>query len=140
MSEKFAHVQNKFSELAGGAKIGFSNSIFLSERNTADRNRALTYFMNEHKAFPPNTNIMDILDFYFQTCSLEVNVKTLASIAATLANGGICPATGRRILSPETVKNCLILLFSCGMYDYSGAWAFNVGLPAKSGVSGKYLH
>jgi glutaminase len=44
-SEKFAHVQNKFSELAGGAKIGFSNSIFLSERNTADRNRALTYFM-----------------------------------------------------------------------------------------------
>jgi glutaminase len=79
---------------------------------------------------------MDILDFYFQTCSLEVNVKTLASIAATLANGGICPATGRRILSPETVKNCLILLFSCGMYDYSGAWAFNVGLPAKSGVSG----
>lgn len=77
-----------------------------------------------------------MLDFYFQCCSLEVNVKILASIAATLANGGISPLTGRRILSTETVKKCLILLLSCGMYDYSGMWAFNVGLPAKSGVSG----
>ena len=60
----------------------------------------------------------------------------MASVAATLANGGISPITGRRVLSTETVKNCLILMFSCGMYDYSGNWAFHVGLPAKSGVSG----
>lgn len=106
--------------------------VFLSERATADRNRAIAYFLvnsnypiqsnfqNEHKAFPPKTNLDLTLDLYFQTCSLEANVKQMATIAATLANGGICPRTGRRVLSNETVRDTLILLFSCGMYDYSG--------------------
>lgn len=136
IDEKFDKTQKFFRDMSGGKRIGFNNAVFLSERNTADRNRAIAYFMNEQKCFPPSTNLDEVLDFYFQTCSLEANIETIASIAATFANGGICPRTGRRILKTETVKDCLIMLFSCGMYDYSGNWAFHVGLPAKSGVSG----
>jgi len=60
----------------------------------------------------------------------------MAIAAATYANNGLCPLTGDRILKSNTVKRTLQLLFSCGMYDYSGEWACTVGLPAKSGVSG----
>ena len=60
----------------------------------------------------------------------------MAVVAATLANGGVCPTTGHRVIDSRIVRNTLSLMLSCGMYDYSGEYAFTVGLPAKSGVSG----
>ncbi len=73
---------------------------------------------------------------FSQTCSLEMTADSESVIAATLANGGVCPITGERIVSPESVKNVLSLMLSCGLYNYSGDFAFKVGLPAKSGVAG----
>ena len=66
-------------------------------------------------------------------CSLEVNCHTVSVMAATLANGGICPVTSEMIICNSSVRDTLSLMHSCGMYDYSGQFAFRVGLPTKSG-------
>ncbi|MEM6732137.1 MAG: glutaminase, partial [Myxococcota bacterium] len=114
-------------------------AVYLSERQTADRNFALGYFMRENDAFPENTDLIETLEFYFQCCSIEMTADMMSVVAATLANGGVCPTTGHKIMSPETVQNCLSLMYSCGMYDFSGEFAFTIGLPAKSGVAGAML-
>jgi glutaminase len=136
MADRFDYVLDMWTKLSGGIPATFNNSVYLSERLTADRNFALGYFMREKKAFPENTDLLNTLEFYFQCCSIELNADAMAITAATLANAGVCPITGESILKPETVKNCLSLMSSCGMYDFSGEFAFTIGLPAKSGVAG----
>jgi glutaminase len=136
MADRFDYVLDTWTNLSGNIRAGFNNAVYLSERQTADRNFALGYFMRENKAFPDKTNLIDTLEFYFQCCSIEVTAEAMAITAATLANAGICPTTGNRVLQPNTVKNCLSLMASCGMYDFSGEFAFTIGLPAKSGVAG----
>uniref|UniRef100_A0A8D3CAG3 glutaminase n=1 Tax=Scophthalmus maximus TaxID=52904 RepID=A0A8D3CAG3_SCOMX len=125
--------------MAGAEYVGFSNATFQSERETGDRNYAIGYYLKEKKCFPDNADMTAALDFYFQLCSIEVTCESGSVMAATLANGGICPITDERVLSAEAVRNTLSLMHSCGMYDFSGQFAFHVGLPAKSGVSGAVL-
>uniref|UniRef100_A0A0N5A8W9 glutaminase n=1 Tax=Syphacia muris TaxID=451379 RepID=A0A0N5A8W9_9BILA len=139
LSERFDFVLGQFKKFASGGYVGFNNAVFLSERETADRNYALSYYMREHKCFPENTSIQDTLDLYFQLCSIETNAETLAVMAATLANGGVSPLTGEQVVANSAVRDTLSLMYSCGMYDYSGQFAFSVGLPAKSGVSGDMI-
>ncbi len=139
IADRFDHVARMWSRLAGGHKPGFSNATYLSERATADRNFALGYSMRERGAFPDGGNLIENLEFYFQCCSLEMTTDVLSVVGATLANGGRCPLTGEQVLKQTTVQSCLSLMLSCGMYDYSGEWAFRIGLPAKSGVSGVVL-
>jgi glutaminase len=138
-SERFSYITDFWSRLAGGRSITFDNKIFLSERNTADTNHALAYLMKSRGSFPEGIHLGDVLEFYFQCCSLELDCDTMSVIAGTLANGGICPLSGERILSSGSVKEVLSIMNSCGMYDYSGEFAFRVGLPAKSGVSGAIM-
>jgi len=137
--DRFDHVTKVLGEMAGGVRPGFNNPVYLSERRTADRNFAIGYSMRERGAFPENTDLVDTLEFYFQCCSVEMDAEGLSVVVATLANGGICPLTGRRVFRSETVRKCLSLMSSCGLYDFSGEWAFAIGLPAKSGVSGCIL-
>lgn len=135
-SEKFDWVCDFYKSMAANEYVGFNNATFLSEREAADRNYAIGFYMKENKCFPENVNLKAVMDFYFQLCSLEVNCLTVSMMAATLANGGICPMTEKRVFESRAVRDVLSLMYSCGMYDYSGQFAFNVGLPAKSGVSG----
>ncbi|XP_043261575.1 glutaminase kidney isoform, mitochondrial isoform X6 [Colletes gigas] len=139
LAEKFDFAINYFKKLAGGENLGFNNAVFLSEREAADRNYALGFYMREHNCYPDKTNLREIMDFYFQCCSMEANCDTMSVMAATLANGGICPITEEKVLKPDSVRDVLSLMHSCGMYDYSGQFAFKVGIPAKSGVSGSLL-
>uniref|UniRef100_A0A8C6UW48 glutaminase n=1 Tax=Neogobius melanostomus TaxID=47308 RepID=A0A8C6UW48_9GOBI len=138
-AEKFDYVMNFLKQMAGNEYVGFSNATFQSERESGDRNFAIGYYLKEKKCFPEGTDMTSVLDFYFQLCSIEVTCESASVMAATLANGGICPITGERVLSPEAVRNTLSLMHSCGMYDFSGQFAFHVGLPAKSGVAGGIL-
>ncbi|XP_032670304.1 glutaminase kidney isoform, mitochondrial isoform X2 [Odontomachus brunneus] len=139
LAEKFDFTMDYFKRLSGGENLGFNNAVFLSEREAADRNYALGFYMREHKCYPDRTNLREIMDFYFQCCAMEANCETMAVMAATLANGGICPITEEKVLKPDSVRDVLSLMHSCGMYDYSGQFAFKVGIPAKSGVSGSLL-
>nr|XP_051688786.1 glutaminase liver isoform, mitochondrial isoform X2 [Oryctolagus cuniculus]XP_051702338.1 glutaminase liver isoform, mitochondrial isoform X2 [Oryctolagus cuniculus] len=138
-AEKFDFVLQYLNKMAGNEYMGFSNATFQSEKETGDRNYAIGYYLKEKKCFPNGVDMMAALDLYFQLCSVEVTCESGSVMAATLANGGICPITGESVLSAEAVRNTLSLMHSCGMYDFSGQFAFHVGLPAKSAVSGAIL-
>ncbi|XP_008412409.1 glutaminase kidney isoform, mitochondrial isoform X1 [Poecilia reticulata] len=138
-AERFDYVMEFLKSMTGTEFVGFSNATFQSERETGDRNYAIGYYLKEKKCFPDHADMIGALDFYFQLCSIEVTCESGSVMAATLANGGICPITGDRVLSDESVRNTLSLMHSCGMYDFSGQFAFHVGLPAKSGISGAVL-
>jgi glutaminase len=139
IADRFDHVAATWRRLTGGGRIGFNNAVYLSERQTADRNFALGYSMRESGAFRPGTDLTQTLEFYFQGCSIEVDAQMLAVAAASLANAGVCPLTEDPVFSAATVQSCLSLMSSCGMYDFSGEFAFTIGLPAKSGVSGALM-
>jgi len=139
IADRFDHVAATWGRLAGGRRPGFNNAVYLSERQTADRNFALGYSMREAGAFRPGTDLLTTLEFYFQCCSIEVDAEMLAVAAASLANAGVCPLTEDPVCTPDTVQSCLSLMSSCGMYDFSGEFAFTIGLPAKSGVSGAVM-
>jgi glutaminase len=139
LADRFDLVAATWRRLAGGRRPGFNNAVYLSERQTADRNFALGYSMRENGAFRPGTDLLTTLEFYFQGCSIEVDAEMLAIAAASLANAGVCPLTEDPVFTPGTVQSCLSLMSSCGMYDFSGEFAFTIGLPAKSGVSGALM-
>jgi glutaminase len=136
MADRLDYLGGVYSAAMGNRAPGFNNAVFHSERETADRNFALAHHMRERSAFPENTDLRGTLDYYFSACSMEVTTSSMSIMGATFANGGVCPTTGERAFAEETVKNCLSMMYSCGMYDYSGEFAFTVGIPAKSSVSG----
>jgi glutaminase len=117
-----------------GRTVYIDNSIFMSERVTGHRNRAIGHLMLNFGMI--QDRVEETLELYFQQCSLLVNCHDLAVLGATLANGGVNPVTGERAIKAEYVKDVLSIMLSCGMYDYAGEWAYRVGLPAKSGVGG----
>lgn len=111
--------------------------VFLSEKATGYRNRAIAYLMLNFGMV--SDRVDETLDLYFQQCSILVSAKDIAMIAATLANGGVNPVTQARALDEHYVQDVISVMLSCGMYDASGDWTYRVGIPAKSGVGGGIL-
>jgi glutaminase len=131
--QRLARLLGKFSDLAG-RPLEINHAVYISERATGHRNRAIGYLeLNFGMIDEP---IDAHLDLYFEQCSILVSARDLAVMAATLANNGINPRTGKRALDERYVKNVLSVMNSCGMYDYAGEWSYRIGLPAKSGVGG----
>jgi glutaminase len=108
--------------------------VFLSEKATGHRNRAMAYLMLNFGMV--SEKIDETLDLYFQQCSVLVNARDLAMLSATLANGGVNPVTQERAIDERYVQDVISVMLTCGMYDGSGEWAYRVGMPAKSGVGG----
>ncbi|KAG8129434.1 hypothetical protein E2320_016165 [Naja naja] len=132
-AEKFDYVVDYLKKMAGNEYVGFSNTTFQSEKETGDRNYAIGYYLKDKKCFPRDADMMAALDLYFQLCSVEVTCESGSVMAATLANGGICPITGECVLSDEAIRNTLSLMHSCGMYDFSGQFAFHVSFCSVLG-------
>jgi glutaminase len=120
-----------------GHDIYVDPAVFTSERSTGHRNRAIAHLMLNFDMVKPRVD--ETLELYFQQCSVLVNCRDLAVMGATLANGGVNPITSERAISQMYIRDVLSVMLSCGMYDFSGEWAYRVGLPAKSGVSGGVL-
>src|SRR5439155_22767534 len=109
-------------------------AISCSERSTGFRNRAMAWMLKKLGGI--EGELMESLENYFRRCSVLVTFRDLACLAATLANGGVNPVTRERAVAAEDVQAVLSIMATCGMYDYAGSWVYEVGLPAKSGVSG----
>jgi len=120
-----------------GHKVNVDMSVFMSERTTGHRNRAMAHLMLNFGIIEPR--VEEILDLYFQQCAVMLNCRDLAVMAATLANRGVNPVTGVRAIEEPYVRDIMSVMYTCGLYEYSGEWLFRVGLPAKSGVGGGIL-
>jgi glutaminase len=129
----FDHVLDCFSMIAG-RKLTIDADVYESERRTGHRNRAIAHLLLNFGVVHDEAEAA--LDVYFRQCAILVTCRDLAMMAATLANMGCHPITGRSAFSIRYVKDILSIMFTCGMYDYSGQWAYRVGVPAKSGVAG----
>ncbi len=126
-------IMNMFA-LHAGRTLTIDDAVYRSESETGHRNRAIGHMLR-------NSNILTedpahVLELYFKQCSVLTNCHDLAVMAATLANRGINPLTGKQAIRGEYVESVLGVMGTCGMYDYAGEWLYDVGLPAKSGVSG----
>ena len=134
--ERFEYIVDIWKSIVGKNNVGFDNPVYLSEKRSANRNHALAHIMMENKIFPENTNINTTLELYFQLCSITMNSESLSKYAAMLANGGTTVDTKMKVFDPIIVRDLLCIMYTSGMYDYSGRWSFDIGLPSKSGVSG----
>lgn len=121
-------------EKAAGRSLRIDDGVLASETFTGNRNRAIAYLMLNWGVI--EGEVEHILCQYFSQCSLLVNCRDLAMLGATLANMGANPLTGQRVFDFQYVKDVLTVMFTCGLYDHAGDWAYRVGVPAKSGVSG----
>lgn len=137
LEERFEKIINFTRKITGNNDININEEVYLSERATGDRNRALAYFMKSNKLI--DGNVDDILDLYFRQCAIEGTCKDIARIAAMLANDGILPWSGERVISREVSRIVKTIMVTCGMYDASGEFAVHIGIPAKSGVGGGIL-
>jgi glutaminase len=124
-------------QLAAGRRLTIDGSVLASESATGNRNRAIAYLMLNFGVIDEDVN--HTLHQYFSQCALLVNCRDLAMMAATLANMGANPVTGEPVFDFQYIKDVLAVMFTCGLYDHAGEWAYRVGLPAKSGVGGGLL-
>ena len=138
--ERLKKYMELLTVMAGDKPVTIDEDVYQSEKATAFRNYALSNLLMAEGCFPASVrahkDLAREINLYLRMCSVSMNAESLATTAATLANWGVCPLTGKRAMCWDTVKATLQLCYSCGMYTYSGEWACSIGIPAKSGVSG----
>jgi glutaminase len=122
---------------AGDTGLEVDERTFARELRHADRNRATAYLMRAEGML--DGDVEELLALYLHQCSVQVTCAQLAVMGATLANGAVNPFTSERVLPRAVVRDLLSVMYTCGMYDAAGQWAYEVGVPAKSGVSGGIL-
>ena len=130
---KWQFVQEGLSRFAGKT-LTLNDEVYQSEAATNRRNQGIAKLLNAYDRifFDP----LQATDVYTKQCSLNVTAKDLATMASTLANGGVNPLTKERIIDPIHCQHVLAVMVTAGLYENSGDWLYETGLPGKSGVSG----
>jgi glutaminase len=122
-----------YSDFAG-RPLAVNQEVFKSESDTNQRNQAIGALMYAYGYIKDNPQ--RATDIYTEQCSVNVNAKDLATMAATLANGGKNPLTKKQVMKSQNVPKVLAVMSTAGLYDDSGKWLYRTGLPGKSGVGG----
>lgn len=135
--ESFNRILNFTRKITGNPDININKDVYNSEKATGHRNRALAYFMKSTGVI--ETDVEEVLDVYFKQCSMEATCKDIARIGAMLANDGVLPWSGERIIPRHVARIVKTIMVTCGLYDASGQFAVEIGVPAKSGVGGGIL-
>ena len=115
-------------------ELEINRTVYHAENINGHRNRALAWLLRSFEIIDSDPE--PVVQDYFLECSTDVTTENLSMMAATLANKGVNPVTGREVFSEETTRQVLGVMMTCGMYDAAGNWMIDVGLPAKSGVDG----
>jgi len=131
--ERFSKILSFFDDLSG-AQLSVIEDVYKSEAATNQRNRAHGYILAASDRI--YSEPMEAVDVYTKQCSIGVTAKQLAVMGATLANGGVNPLTGKRVIESKNIPKILAIMMMAGFYNESGQWAFTAGLPAKTGVGG----
>jgi glutaminase len=117
-----------------GRTLSVNQEVFKSEADTNQRNQAISMLMYAYGHIKEKP--LQATDIYTEQCAISVNAKDLATMAATLANGGKNPVTAKQVMKSENVPEVLAVMATAGLYDDTGKWLYTTGLPAKSGVGG----
>jgi glutaminase len=131
--EKWARIIGIHSDFAG-RPLPVNQEVYRSESESNERNGAIAALLHAYGRLYDEP--ARALDLYTRQCSINVTARDLATMAATLANGGKNPVTGKQVIAPAHVPRILAVMATAGLYDDSGIWLYNVGLPGKSGVGG----
>lgn len=131
--EKWDRIQDGLSRFAG-RQLSVNEEVYASESATNLRNQGIAHLLESYGRlyFDPDEST----DVYTRQCSLDVTVHDLAVMAATLANGGVNPMTRDRVIVPGVCRRVLAVMATAGLYELSGDWLYEIGMPGKSGVSG----
>jgi glutaminase len=132
-SAKWASIMAKQSEFAGRT-LGLNMPVYISEAGDNLRNQAIAHLLLAYGRmyFDP----VQSTDIYTKQCAINVNAKDLATMAATLANGGVNPVSKKKVVSPDAAAHTMSVMSTAGLYDDTGIWLYATGLPGKSGVGG----
>jgi glutaminase len=132
-ADRWEYLRQGLSRFAGHP-LELDDVVYRSESETNIRNRAIARLLQSYDQIQGDP--LEAVDVYTRQCSLRVTVTDLAVMGSTLACGGVNPVTGERVIDPEVCRDTLSVMTTAGMYERSGEWLFEIGLPAKSGVSG----
>lgn len=135
-AERWKNILGTMNAFAGRA-LTVDDKVYKSETDTNARNQGISWILKADEVLQGNPP--EILDLYTRECSVAVTARDLAAMGATLANGGVNPRTGERVVDPAVAAQVLAVMSTAGLYETTGTWMFRVGVPAKSGVGGGIL-
>ena len=135
-AERWKHILGTMNAFAGRA-LNVDEKVYKSETDTNARNQGISWILKADEVIKGNPP--EILDLYTRQCSVAITARDLVTMGATLANGGVNPRTGERVVDPAIAAKVLAVMATAGLYETTGTWMFRVGVPAKSGVGGGIL-